>query len=129
MYQITKEYLTGIALIDEEHTRLFELAEEAYQLLHEQFLHDKYDQLTRIFKELEDYTKKHFKDEEDYMESIDYPALFIQKAQHNQFVAKLEEFVENGIEENQDEKIQEILTFLTDWLFNHILKMDKLIAE
>ncbi|NBH84985.1 bacteriohemerythrin [bacterium C-53] len=129
MYQITEEYLTGIELIDEEHTHLFELAESAYQLLQEEFLHDKYDQLSDIFRELQDYTEKHFSDEEEYMKSIDYPALFIQRAQHKQFVQKLEEINEAGFEEEQDGKIQEILTFLTDWLYNHILKMDKLIAE
>ena len=129
MYQITEEYLTGIELIDEEHTHLFELAESAYQLLQEEFLHDKYDQLSDIFRELQDYTEKHFSDEEEYMKSIDYPALFIQRARHKQFVQKLEEINEAGFEEEQDGKIQEILTFLTDWLYNHILKMDKLIAE
>lgn len=129
MYEITEEYLTGIAMIDEEHTHLFELAEAAYQLLQEQFLYDKYDQIMAIFAELKDYTKKHFKDEEDYMESIDYPAIFIQRAQHQLFVDKLEDFMSQDIEEEQDKKIQEILTFLTDWLYNHILKMDKLIGK
>lgn len=129
MYKITEEYLTGIALIDEEHTHLFELAEEAYQLLQEQFLHDKYDQIMSIFGELKEYTIKHFKDEEEYMESIDYPTIFIQKAQHKQFIDKLEEFMSQDIEEEQDDKIQEILTFLTDWLTNHILKVDKLITS
>lgn len=129
MYRITEEYLTGIQMIDEEHTHLFELAENAYQLLQEEFLHDKYDQLAEIFKELQEYTEKHFRDEEEYMESIDYQAIFIQRAQHRQFVQKLEEFIDAGFEDEQDEKIQEILTFLTDWLYNHILKMDKLIAQ
>ncbi len=128
MYQITEDYYTGIPLIDEEHTHLFELADAAYNLLQEQYLHDKYDQLQAIFAELKDYTVKHFRDEEEYMESIDYEAIFIQRAQHKLFVAKLEEFVESDLEEGQDEKIQEILTFLTDWLTNHILKLDKLIA-
>ena len=82
-----------------------------------------------IFGELKEYTIKHFKDEEEYMESIDYPAIFIQKAQHKQFIDKLEEFMSQDIEEEQDDKIQEILTFLTDWLTNHILKVDKLITS
>lgn len=129
MYQITEEYFTGNALIDEEHTHLFELAEAAYQLLQEEYLHDKYDQLAAIFRELQEYTEKHFKDEEEYMESIDYPVIFIQRAQHREFVKKLVEINEAGFDENQDEKIQEILTFLTDWLCNHILKLDKLITQ
>ena len=91
MYEMKDEYRTGIELIDEEHTHLFELVEEAYQLLKQEFVSDKYDQMTSILQELKDYTVKHFSDEEEYMEKIDYPALFIQRAQHKVFVKKLEE--------------------------------------
>lgn len=129
MYIITEEYLTGIELIDKEHARLFEIANEAYELLQNDFLYDKYDQLKAVFDELENYTKMHFADEEAYMESIDYDGIFIQRAQHKLFVKKLEELNETDFEENQDEKLMEVLNFLTDWLYNHILKMDKLIGD
>lgn len=128
MYELTEEYLTGIGLIDDEHRQLFAIAEKAYQLLQEEFLSDKYDQIAEVLRELFDYTEYHFADEERYMESIGYGALFIQKAQHKFFIDKMEEFIESDFEDGQDEKIIEILTFLTDWLFNHILKMDKLIG-
>ena len=124
-----KEYLTGIPQIDEEHTRLFELAEEAYQLMQDDFLHDKYDQLVSILDELKDYTKTHFTHEEEYMESIDYQAIFIQKAQHKAFIQKLESLNYEDMDENQEGTISDILSFLTDWLVNHIVKLDKLITE
>lgn len=124
-----EEYYTGIKMIDDEHTRLFELAEAAYQLLNDDFLHDKYDELVSILDELKDYTKTHFSHEEEYMESIDYQAIFIQRAQHKAFVEKLESFDYENVDENQEDSITEILEFLTDWLINHICKLDKLIAE
>ena len=40
MYEMKPEYYTGIQTIDQEHTRLFELAEETHQLLHDDFLRD-----------------------------------------------------------------------------------------
>lgn len=129
MYEMKDEYRVGITMIDEEHTHLFELVEEAYQLLKKEFVYDKYDQLMSILQELRDYTKKHFSDEEEYMESIDYPALFIQKAQHKFFIQKLDEIDDMNLDENQDEIIEELLVFLTDWLVNHIMKMDKLIVQ
>lgn len=129
MYEMKKEYLTGIPQIDEEHTRLFELAEEAYQLMQDDFLHDKYDQLVSILDELKDYTKTHFTHEEEYMESIDYQAIFIQKAQHKAFIQKLESLNYEDMDENQEGTISDILSFLTDWLVNHIVKLDKLITE
>ena len=82
-----------------------------------------------ILQELKEYTIKHFADEEDYMESIDYPAIFIQKAQHKAFVEKLEELDKMNLDENQDKIIEDLLTFLTDWLVNHIMKVDKLITQ
>ncbi len=32
MYEMKEEYLTGIPFIDEEHAKLFEIADEAYEL-------------------------------------------------------------------------------------------------
>ena len=129
MYEMKEEYKIGVPMIDEEHTHLFELVEEAYQLLKEEFITDKYDHIMSILQELKEYTIKRFADEEDYMESIDYPAIFIQKAQHKAFVEKLEELDKMNLDENQDKIIEDLLTFLTDWLVNHIMKVDKLITQ
>ena len=61
---------------------------------------------------------KHFSDEEQYMESINYKKLFTQKIQHHEFIQKLDEFMEhhNDDAEDQDEQIMEILKYLTEWL-------------
>lgn len=131
MYEMKPEYYTGIELIDEEHKQLFTYADEAYELLHEEFTPDKYDNISHILEELREYTKKHFADEEAYMESIQYKRLFTQKIQHQEFINKLDELnLEHmGDEENQQEQIEEILNFLTDWLVNHILYVDGLIGK
>lgn len=70
MVQWSEEYVIGIEKIDEQHKRLFEIANEAYKLLKDQFLIDKYDRIVAIIKELKDYTKYHFQYEEEYMKSI-----------------------------------------------------------
>ncbi len=59
---------------------------------------------------LRDYTVKHFTDEEQYMESINYKKLFTQKVQHLKFIHKLDEFIEhhNDEIEDQDEQIMVI---------------------
>ena len=60
-----------------------------------------------ILENLRDYTVKHFTDEEQYMESINYKKLFTQKVQHLKFIHKLDEFIEhhNDEIEDQDEQI------------------------
>ena len=120
------EYYTGINMIDEEHKQLFKYADEAYELLHDEFIPDKYDRIDAILEKLRDYTVKHFADEEQYMESINYKKIFTQKVQHQEFIEKLDEFMEqhNDEMEDQDEQITGILKYLTEWLVNHILYVD-----
>ena len=95
MYEMKPEYYIGIDMIDEEHKQLFKYADEAYELLHDEFTPDKYDKIDAILKNLHDYTVKHFTDEEQYMESINYKKLFTQKIQHQEFIHKLEEFMDS----------------------------------
>ena len=82
MYEMKPEYYIGIDMIDEEHKQLFKYADEAYELLHDEFTPDKYDKMDIILEKLRDYTVKHFADEEQYMESIHYKKMFTQKVQH-----------------------------------------------
>lgn len=131
MYEMKPEYYTGIEMIDEEHKQLFAYANEAYELLQADFTPDKYDDISVVLGNLREYTKKHFADEEAYMESIQYKRMFTQKVQHQEFIAKLDEFdLEHlGEEADQDAQIAEILSFLTDWLVNHILYVDGQIGK
>ena len=89
MFEMKPEYYIGIDMIDQEHAQLFAYADEAYELLHDEFTPDKYDKINLILEKLRDYTKKHFADEEAYMESIHYKKIFTQKVQHQQFIEKL----------------------------------------
>lgn len=129
MFEMKPEYYIGIDMIDQEHKQLFDYANEAYELLQEEFTPDKYDKIDAILEKLRDYTVKHFTDEEAYMESIQYKKIFTQKIQHQAFIKKLDEFIDQhekdeGDQAEQDEQIMDILNYLTDWLINHILHVD-----
>ena len=123
----TNKYLVGVEAIDEEHKRLFEIIAEANEILHNDFLYDKYDQIAGVLENLVEYTKVHFADEEEYMASINYEGLDAQKRAHTKFVEKIENINLEDLDDNQDEYLNGILSFLLDWLANHILKVDKLI--
>lgn len=127
MFEMKEKYKIGVANIDLEHEKLFEIGERAYQLLKNPLIIDKFDSIVEIFSELKEYTIYHFADEEKYMESIHYRKLFSQKIDHVDFVKKLQAAKLSKIDENQDEAIMGILTFLNDWLINHILEKDLLI--
>lgn len=129
MYEFKDEFLTGIEQIDNEHRRLFELADELYALKCEEFIPDKYDNIRDILTELRDYTITHFEHEEAYMESIGYKRMFTQKIQHDALREIIHGWDLESIDENQDEAIDEMLQTVTDWLVNHILDQDKLIGK
>lgn len=126
-FAFTSKYLVGVSIIDDEHKRLFEIIKEANDVMHNDFLYDKFDQISNLLGELLEYTKVHFADEEKYMESINYKGLEDQKRAHSMFVEKIENINLDDVDENQDEYLTGLLNFLLDWLVNHILKADKLI--
>lgn len=129
MYEMKDEYKTGIDFIDKQHARLFEIADEAYNLLNNDFTIDKYDNVVEIIDELKDYTKFHFESEEKYMASINYKRRFTQKIEHDNFIKKLEEVDYRKIDENPDQFVLKILEFLNTWLTEHIIHNDKLIGK
>lgn len=129
MFEMKDEYRIGIKLIDDEHEKLFEIGERAYQLLKDTYSTDKYDNIIAIIEELRDYSERHFKDEEAYMESIGYKRLFTQKIEHAEFMQKVNDVDLSKIDINQDEYLMGILNFVAKWLVEHIVEKDILIAQ
>lgn len=127
-YAFTADYYTGIASIDKEHAKLFAIANEAYELLANQFMADKYDQIVAILEELRDYTKTHFAHEEAYMEGIGYSHRWSQKVQHMDFIKRLEETDFRTLDESQHQTLLDLLDFLANWLISHIQGMDRRIG-
>lgn len=129
MYEMKEEFKTGIEFLDEQHKKLFEIADKAYNLLTNNFTLDKYDSVVYIIEELKNYTTFHFKSEEEYMDSINYKRRLSQKIAHGQFIEQLNNIDLKIVDENQDESIKEILEFLNTWLTEHILYCDKIIGK
>ena len=123
-YELTKEYLTGIELIDTEHGKLFDLANECYELVMNDTSDDRFDQIVALLEELRAYAATHFAHEEEYMERIQYERRFSERYQHLRFIQKLSEINLDEIDENQQEYLLGILDFLTRWLFGPIKVMD-----
>ena len=129
MYEFKKEFLTGIEMIDREHKRLFEIAENLYQLKCREYVTDKYDHIREILTELRDYTMTHFEHEEAYMKSISYKRMFSQLSQQDALRETISGWDLDAIDEDQDEAIGDMLNLITDWLVNHILNEDKRIGK
>ncbi len=129
MYEMKAEYYTGINFIDEEHKKLFEIANTVYELLINEFIPDKYDYIMEVVNELKDYARHHFQHEEEYMSKIKYRKFLSHKVAHDGFIKKISEYNEDIVDEDQKQSLLELLEFLTNWLVDHILMEDKVIAD
>lgn len=123
-----EEYSIGVPSIDEQHKRLFEIGNSIYALLKNYILDDKYDKIMVILEDLRQYTKYHFRSEEEYMLKIKYPRYFSQKVEHDDFIGKIEEVMLQDIDEDQEKYIRDLLLFVFNWILDHILQKDKLIS-
>jgi hemerythrin len=124
-----EDYRVGIEIIDEQHQKLFEIAARAYDLLKNEFIEDKYDRIKDILEELKSYTIFHFETEEKYMEEIGYKKLFSHKVYHEEFIGKIKSVDLKEVDENQEGYLISILELVVNWIDEHILNKDMLIAK
>lgn len=119
-------YSVNISDIDNQHKELFKIACKLSNYIKEyDVITDQYDDVKQIFNELTNYTIYHFQFEEDLMVNNGYEDIAIHKAQHDNFINKIKslEFNED-IYINQKRSMLEALSFLLDWVSNHILITD-----
>lgn len=125
MFKWNEDYKTGVELIDEQHKKLFEIGNRAYELLKNRLYTDKYDKILEIIEELKDYTIFHFQTEENYLLENKCKTFFSHKVQHDDFIKKLDCTNSSNIDESQEEYIMELLQFIYKWIDGHILGNDK----
>lgn len=127
MYELKSQYFTGIEAIDEQHSRIFKLADDAYKLLKDENKLFKEDDLANIIRGLQDYAKYHFSEEEAYMEKMGFKEISKQVEQHKWFLYEVNRLSEKLSEVslgNQDALIEKTLENLTTWFQNHIEILD-----
>ncbi len=127
-FNFTEDCLVGVEEIDEEHRYLFHLMNQIMESLHGGDGEE--SQLEHYVERLKEYGTEHFAHEEAYMAQIDDPELHFQKRAHRMFMEKL-----NGIDAaflHDAEKhalMEDMLAYLTKWLYKHILGGDTLIGK
>jgi hemerythrin len=123
----TQNLSVGVDSIDDQHKMWFKKAEALFEAGKNNKAKEYIGELLDF---LEDYTKKHFSDEEKYMLSIHYPKYQEQKNAHTTFINELAKLRNNYNSSGGD--ILVILNanqMILDWLTKHISNMDKRIGE
>jgi hemerythrin-like metal-binding protein len=126
----TDEMATGIPAIDKQHRYLVEMLHNA----NEKLLNDRDGYLLdKIAKDLLGYAIIHFETEEKLMQRYGYDKSFPEEAkshihEHREFSRKVVAICEQLREGNRVSRI-DVLTFLNDWLYNHLLDVDQHYGE
>lgn len=111
----------GIDVIDEDHKQIIailaKLTASRCKNITNKVIED-------VFSELEAYVKLHFNREERLLEKVNYKDLVKHKASHQKFIKKLPVLKEQWLTEGNGICCEKILSFLNDWLVDHILKED-----
>ncbi len=119
------QYSVGVEEMNRQHQKLIGMIND---------LHDAMSQgkgssvLQDLLGRMSDYTSEHFKSEEELMSKYNYPGLDAQIQAHKAFVEKIHDF-QQKFSKGQILLSLEVMSFLRDWLIQHIGKMDKEYAD
>jgi diguanylate cyclase (GGDEF)-like protein/hemerythrin-like metal-binding protein/PAS domain S-box-containing protein len=123
-----KNFEVGVPLIDEQHQKLVELLNVlaghlAYQ--------SDVPTLNNVFNDLAEYAIYHFQAEETIWHTVfpDDPWETKHKEDHRRFLSTVNRIMGGKTSRPLDQVIEEILTFLTQWLAFHILDTDMRMAK
>jgi hemerythrin len=114
-------YSVKVAKFDSQHKNLINLINE----LHSAMSSGKGKETIKpTLEKLVDYTIKHFTDEEQEMKRTGYTAYLSHKFEHDKLTKTAKELYAK-VNSGQSVLSMDVMSFLRDWLMNHIVKVDK----
>lgn len=121
-------YETGLDIVDEQHQRLVELLNELGKLYAAEA---STEEVLRVFDALAAYTVYHFQTEEGLMAEMTVSEGHRQShlAAHANFINQVGK-ARSLLSQDEMQSLAQLLTFLTRWLVDHILGIDRrMVAE
>ena len=120
------KYETGNTQVDNEHKEIFKLVQKLIEVKVE----NEAENVTATIDFLANYTINHFNHEEELMKESSYPAIDIHKKQHGDFLSQVVALRARVIEEADIEvSIIDIKKVIINWLIDHVLGSDKIMAN
>ncbi len=115
---------TGMPDVDTQHRKLIELANRLNESMQRG---DGRGAIGAVLDELIQYTAFHFEFEEKMMKEARYPGFAAHQGEHKKLVADV---LAHKAKFDRGEALSaELLSFIRDWLVNHILKTDKALGR
>lgn len=118
------ELVFGVAKIDNEHKRLMDLVNQVYRDVKS----GKGGQVDAgTFTDLFNYSKQHFADEAQFMESINYPDMEAHRVEHATFLDRLKA-MDSAAKAGQSIMPVDVVSFMGSWWQSHIAGSDAKLA-
>ena len=114
------EYSVGVEKFDHQHRHLFEITNKLIEHL---VVSRNPMVVSDTLKEMINYAREHFADEEIFMKEYGYSEIESQKKQHDYFIDTTADLAVNFMD-HKNTTAGEIAEFLNLWLTTHILKSD-----
>lgn len=125
MFSWKEEFELNIDSIDSQHKELLHIGNRVYLLLEQyQEGEDNYDEIINVINELKDYTRYHFKTEEDLFIKYHYPDYEKHKKEHESFIRYINSININSYKEKQKLFLKELMKIIVNWVFHHIITSD-----
>jgi hemerythrin-like metal-binding protein len=121
LFPWSNTYSVHIGIIDMQHKNLVNIVNDLHQAMVAGYGKQK---LGKILSHLVEYTQGHFKTEEHFMESQNYPEYAVHKAEHDHLTKTVLDF-QDKFQKNEIGLTVEVMDFLKNWLGQHILGSDK----
>ncbi len=115
-----EKYCVGIKQIDDQHKLLVDMITKLQESAAKE---DVNSEMRKVLKEMVEYTKFHFADEEKFMNKIGYPERGRQRSLHDKFIREVIKILQN-LKMGKELSNNELISFLINWLVNHIIKED-----
>lgn len=122
----TPEYSVGVQIIDEQHQHFFAIANKLFELAHAGT--PSRDAVTALFGELGDYALYHLSTEESFFRELKYEDAQAHIAAHDEYRARVAGHFSDALsapDANLAAVAEEMATYSSAWLQNHIMVMDK----
>lgn len=126
-FEWNEVYELGISEIDLQHKKLIDISNDLYDVATKGDVNFKIT-MSKILKNLTDYTVYHFRSEEEFMAKYGYQGTPMHKIAHDNFVSEVTQQIKK-LDAGSQEDVLLFYDYIANWILTHIAKADKIWAN
>lgn len=122
---------TGLEEIDEQHQEIFKRANKLIEINKSDLGREAgFEEAVQLLEFLDDYIKKHFREEEKLQRKYDYPDYKDHKQIHDNLMKETEAMIDKFKQQKKSlANLSELNKFILNWLVGHIDQEDRKVTK